>query len=120
MEIIKLNARSRDAADNTIKFYLEQINKEANSDPSKLENDRSVYFLSLIPFNRTLSKKEQGRSKGAEVAAPSAKLNGPQKLKCLINCFFLQFYACIGLNILLGRTTRVPKSALCYELDLVN
>ena len=47
MEIIKLNARSRDAADNTIKFYLEQINKEANSDPSKLENDGSV-FINLL------------------------------------------------------------------------
>ena len=47
MEIIKLNARSRDAADNTIKFYLEQINKEANSDPSKLENDGSVFIYLL-------------------------------------------------------------------------
>ena len=28
MEIIKLNARSRDAAENTIKFYLENISKE--------------------------------------------------------------------------------------------
>ena len=38
MEIIKLNARSRDAAENTIKFYLEQIEKENNG----LANDGTM------------------------------------------------------------------------------
>jgi hypothetical protein len=34
MEIIKLNARSRDAAESTIKFYLEQISKENIGGPN--------------------------------------------------------------------------------------
>ena len=32
------------------------------------------------------------------------------------NCF-VQLYLCNGLNVLLGRTTSMPKAALLYELD---
>ena len=39
MEIIKLNARSRDAAESTIKFYLEAITKEATGIETKNENN---------------------------------------------------------------------------------
>jgi hypothetical protein len=38
MEIIKLNARSRDSAENTIKFYLETISKEFDG----LPNDEKI------------------------------------------------------------------------------
>ena len=39
MDIIKLNARSRDAAENTIKFYLEAISKEFSGLPTDAVDD---------------------------------------------------------------------------------
>jgi len=39
MEIIKLNARSRDAVDNTIKLHLESIEKDIPADMKHLRSD---------------------------------------------------------------------------------
>lgn len=51
MEIIKLNARSRDAVDNTIKCHLESIEKEVPTDMKQLRSDERYYQAQAIKLD---------------------------------------------------------------------
>ena len=73
MDIIKLNARSRDAADRIIQFHLDSIEEELNESAVPVRESYLESFCRLRKSNPTLSKK--WKRFNSSVANNDGKLN---------------------------------------------